>query len=65
MKDTLKFAIMLMACAFVWTVINPVHILVTLLVAAFPVAIIFGVAAVAVIGYRSYQSRTQEEDDFS
>ena len=65
MKDVMKFAIMLMAAAFIWTVVNPVHILITVLVAAFPIAIIFGVAAVAVIGYRSYQSRTQEEDDFS
>jgi hypothetical protein len=65
MKDIAKFAIMLMAAGFVWMVVNPVHILVSVLVAAFPVVIMFGIAAAAVIGYRSYQEKAQEEDDFS
>jgi hypothetical protein len=65
MKDVVKFAIMLMAAAFIWMVVNPIHILVSIIVAAFPVVIIFGIAAAAVIGYRSYQDRNQEEDDFS
>jgi predicted RND superfamily exporter protein len=65
MKDVFKFAIMLMAAAFVWMVVNPIHILVSLIVAAFPVVIIFGAAGLAVAGYRIYQQKAQEEDDFS
>jgi hypothetical protein len=65
MRDTVKFAIMLMAAAFIWMVVNPIHVIVSVIVAAFPVVMIFGAAGLAVAGYRMYQQRTQEEDDFS
>jgi len=53
MKDTLKFAAMLMAAALIWMIVNPVEIMVSLIVTAFPAVMIVGLAVAAVSGLRA------------
>lgn len=59
MKDTMKFAAMLLVAALIWQIVNPVEIMVGLIVTAFPAVMIVGLAVAAVSGLRAITSEDE------
>lgn len=62
MRDTLKFAAMLLVAALIWTVVNPVRIVVYIIVTAFPVVMIAVVLYLAFAGYNEFVRQDEEEE---
>ena len=63
MRDTLKFAAMLLVAALIWTVVNPVRIVVYMIVTAFPVVMIAGILYLAFAGYNQFFVHQDEEEE--
>jgi hypothetical protein len=62
MRDTLKFAAMLLVAALIWTVVNPVRIIVSVIVTMFPLVIVGIVLYLAFAGYNEFFVHKDEEE---